>query len=277
MKRCFVVAALALLTASVCAQQAESTGLYRIGPRDQIQIHVEEVEDLNQEVTVADDGTINLPMIGTVEAQELTEDQLANRIRDRLESRGLRRATVTISVTNYRSRPVSVLGAVVSPGKHSVPRQATLLDVLLEAGGVAPNHGEEIVVRRRASNGLSDEVRIAVKDLIELGNPKVNLPILAGDLINLPPARDLTILLIGEVSNAGSLTFPVGQRATLLTAMARAGGLTENASNKIRIQRESEAGGRTEIVVDFRRVLNNRDPDVPLQDGDLIIVKESFF
>ncbi len=277
MRWCLFIAVLTLLATGVSAQQLETAGQYRIGPRDQIQVHVEEVEDLNQEVTVADDGTISLPMIGTVEAQELTELQLADRIRSRLESRGLRKATVTISVTNYRSRPVSVLGAVVSPGKHNIPRRATLLDVLLEAGGVAANHGEEIVVRRRASNGLSDEVRIRVKDLIELGSPRANLPIFAGDLINLPPARDLTVLLIGEVNNTGSLVFPIGQRATLLTAMARAGGLTENASNKIRIQREAASGGRTEIVVDFRRVLNNREPDVPLQDGDLIIVKESFF
>ncbi|MEM7583290.1 MAG: polysaccharide biosynthesis/export family protein [Acidobacteriota bacterium] len=282
MRCCRSLAALALwsvllLAVEAAAQQTRTGIQYRIGPRDQIQVHVEEVDELNQEVTVADDGTINLPMIGTVDAQEQTETQLADQIRTRLEARGLRKATVTVSVTNYRSRPVSVLGAVGSPGKHAVPRQATLLDVLLEAGGVIDNHGEEIVVRRLARNGLSDEVRISIHELIEIGNPKVNLPIFAGDLINVPPARDLTILLIGEIEQTGSLTFPAGQRATLLTAMARAGGLTENASNKIRIQREDPSGGRTEIVVDFRRILNNRDPDVPLQDGDLIIVKESFF
>lgn len=277
MRRLFIALALATVPIQAVAQDDQIAGSYRIGPRDQIQIHVEEMDELNQEVTVAEDGTVSLPKVGTLAAQGLTATQLSARIRDRLESRGLRKATVTISVTNYRSRPVSILGAVGKPGNHFVPRRTTLLEVLMEAGGVAAGHGPEIVVRRLADNGLSDEVRVAVEDLIGAGSPRANLPIFAGDMINVPPARSLTVLLIGAVNSAGSLTFPAGQRTTLLTAIARAGGLPENASRKIRIQRSSPAGERREIVADFQRILNNKEPDVPLEDGDLIIVKESFF
>ena len=273
---CFALAAV-FLAAQASAQESQGASSYRIGARDQIQIHVEEMEDLNKEVTVAEDGTISLPLVGTLEAQGLTEIQLATRVRTQLEAKGLRKATVTISVTNYRSRPVSVLGAVNTPGNHFVPGRATLLSVLMDAGGMAGSHGSQIIVRRRAENGLSDEVRIAVADLIEVGDPRVNIPIFAGDLINVPPARQLTVHLIGEVEQPGSLTFQVDQRATLLTAIARAGGLTENASKRIRIQRLSPSGERREISADFRQVLNNKAPDPALQDGDLIIVKESFF
>ena len=276
MIRWFHALAVLLLTAPASGQPQDAAS-YRIGPRDQIQIRVEEMEGLNQEVTVDETGVIKLPPLGSVDAQGLTAEELASRLRARLEARGLRKATVTAVVTGYRSRPVSILGSVGQPGNHFVPGRATLLDVLMDAGGLGPDHGPEIVIRRRASNGLSDEVRIATADLVEIGSPRANIPIFAGDLISVPPAKEMTVLLIGEVATHGSMTFGIDETATLLTAIARAGGLSDEASKKIRIQRRSASGERHEIIADFRRILNNKEPDVPLQDGDLIIVKESFF
>ena len=266
-----------LWTAPVTGQEGRSASSYRIAPRDQVQIKVEEMEELNQEVTVDETGTIKLEPLGTVDVLGLTESELAARLRSRLESRGLRKATVSVEVTSLRARPVSILGAVNQPGNHPVPGRATLLEVLTGAEGLASNHGPEIIVRRRAKNGLSDEVRIATVDLIEIGRPQVNIPIFAGDLINIPPAQAVTVHMIGEVAQPGSLTFEAGDRATLLTAIAQIGGLTDEASRKIRIQRHSATGQRSEIIADYRRILNNDEPDIPLQDGDLVIVKESFF
>ncbi len=274
---CSAMALVLSWAAPAAGQENQAAASYRIAPRDQIQIRVEEMEELNQEVTVDEVGTIKLEPVGTVDVLGLTESQLATRLRSRLESRGLRKATVSVVVTSLRARPVSILGAVKEPGNHPAPGRATLLEVLTGAGGLAPNHGPEIIVRRRAGNGSSDEVRIVTADLVAIGRPPAHLPLFAGDLINIPPARELTVHLMGEVATRGSLTFEAGDRATLLTAIARVGGLTDDASKKIRIQRRSASGERSEIVADFRRILNNDEPDIPLQDGDLIIVKESFF
>lgn len=275
------LAAMALVAVALApravAQEGQVARSYRIGPRDQIQIHVEEMAELNGELAVAEDGTISLPQVGTVEAQGLTEAELAAKLSELLEGRGLRKATVTISVTNFRSRPVSILGAVAKPGNHLVPGRATLVEVLMDAGGVTSDRAREIVVRRRAANGLSDELRISVADLIEGGAAELNIPIFAGDLINVPAARNVAIHLMGEVGSPGTLEFKPGQQVTLLTAVARAGGLTENASRKVRILRNSPSGAREEIVADFRSILNNREPDVRLEHGDLVVVKESFF
>ncbi len=260
------------------AQNDPASPSYSIGPRDKIVIQVDETTDLNMEVTVAEDGTVSLPVVGTLQVQGLTGTQLENRLRERLEGRGLRKATVNVSVTNFRSRPVSVLGAVGVPGNHSVPGRSTLLEVLMDAGGIKENHGPEIIVSRRADNGLSAQVRIAVTDLIEAGEAKFNIPVFAGDLINVPMVRQLTVHLIGEVDSPGTLVFRSDERATLLTAIARAGGLTDNAARKIRVQRQVPASEeREELFADFRDLLNNRIPDIPLEDGDLIVVKESFF
>ncbi len=64
---------------------------------------------------------------------------------------------------------------------------------------------------------------------------------------------------------------------TLLTTLVAAGGLADNASNKILIRRLTPAGERREIVVHYRRILDGDDPDVELVDGDIITVKEAFF
>ena len=93
----------------------------------------------------------------------------------------------------------------------------------------------------------------------------------------MPPAGDVTVHLLGEVQRSGSLTFPAHRRVTLLTAIAGAGGLLETAAKKIRIKRQTASGEPREIVVDYRKILNGGEPDVELEDGDLIIVKESFF
>lgn len=270
-------ATLALGTGAVFAQDPTAPGAYRIGPRDEILIRVDNLPEVDGEQVVADDGTIVLPIVGTVPAQGLTEEELERRLRAELEQQGLRRARVEVSVISYRSRPVSLLGAVARPGNHYVPGQARLLQVLLEAGGLAESHGAEIHVRRRADNGLSDQIRIPVSELIERGDPMLNIPILAGDQINVPPVREITVHFLGEVKQPGSQTFRADEGVTLLTAIARVGGLSETASKKIRIKRKSSTGETTELEIDYRRVLDDDDPDIALADGDLIIVKESFF
>lgn len=262
------------ILATAAAAQDDSALAYRIGSRDKVQIRVEELPNLNSDQEVAEDGTITLPVIGTVEAQGLNEGELAARLRSRLEAEGLRRATVSVKVTAYRSRPVTIVGAIGNPGNHYVPGRGSLLEVLMNAGGLTRGHGHEIFVRRHSDNGLSDQVTVPVRDLIERGDPAVNIPIFAGDLIHVPPARQVTIHFLGQVGAPGSQTFEGDERVTLLTAVARVGGLAATASKKVRIRRQ---GGDDEIVADYRRILDGKDPDIELEDGDIVIVKEAFF
>ena len=92
----------------------------------------------------------------------------------------------------------------------------------------------------------------------------------------MPIASPITVYLMGEVASAGVLTFRANQRPTLLTAIAQAGGLTKRASSKISVKRQREDGSRYEIVVRYGQLLSGAREDLPLNDGDLIFVKESF-
>ena len=280
----------ALLPSALAAQAAPQSGAqagvpggkaparYRIGARDGLRIAVEEAPSLPPDYNVAEDGTVTMDPIGKVAAQGLSEAELATRIEGLLLKQGLRKATVTVTVTAFRSRPVLVLGAVVNPGNQTTTGSSRLMEVLLAAGGLSPEHGPTVQVRRQSDNGLADQVTVAVVDLIETLDPDVNLPIFAGDVINVSSARAITVHLLGAVKTVGSLSFKNTDRVSVLTSIARAGGLADTASRKIAIKRRDPQTGRLdEMLVDFRRILDGKDPDVDLQDGDVLVAKESFF
>lgn len=250
---------------------------YRIGPKDLVEIKVFEVQEMNLERRVSDEGTINLPLIGDVPAMGLTSSELADRLKALLESRYVQRASVSVFVKEFRSRPITVIGAVRNPGNLAFSGRWTLLEAISAAGGLSDNRGDMIYVLRRAENGLSDQIAIRVDDLIVNADPDANIPIFSNDLINIPARVEVTVFCLGEVRSPGAVSFQSTQRITVLSAIARAGGLTDRASRKLTIKRRDRAGKDVELEADYRRILAGKEPDLELQAGDIIVVKESFF
>lgn len=269
-----VVAAALLATLAPLAAQERS----ELAAGDQVAITVRELPAVSGDtVTIGTDGGIELPEIGRVLAAGRTPEDLEGEIQRRLEARGLRRATVEVVVVSQAVSPVLVIGAVARPGPQTVIAGTPLLDVLFAAGGLSADHGGEIRVRRTAPNGLVDQVTVPAAALLERADPAVDLPLVPGDVVTVPAVEPVTISFLGEVGTTGSLTFTGRERVTLLMAVARAGGLTETASNRIRILRTVAGGERQELTAHWKRILAGSDPDVELQDGDIVVVKESFF
>lgn len=250
---------------------------YRLGPKDLIAIRVQEVPDLNVESRVTENGTVNLPLIGEVPAEGLTEAGFAERLKALLESRYVNRATVSIEVREFRSRPITVIGAVKSPGALAFSGRWTLIEALAAAGGLADAHGDVVYVLRRAENGLTDQVAVRVDSLFVQGDPKANLPIFANDLINVPATIEVTIFCLGEVLSPGALKFKSTERITVLSVIARAGGLSARASKRMAIKRRKGESLLEEVEVDYRRILAGKEPDLALADGDVLVIKESLF
>lgn len=250
---------------------------YRIGPRDLLEVRVFETEQLNGSRRVSEDGEINLPLIGNVTVAGLTENEAAQRIKGVLEETALQRASVSVQVLEFRSRPISVIGAVRQPGNLAFSGRWSLLEALTAAGGLADDHGALIHVLRRSADGLSDQASIRVDDLLMRADPRVNIPIFPGDLINVPAAVEVTVYCLGEVEQPGAVTFKSSGRLTLLTVIAQAGGLTDRASSRILIKRSGAGQQAVEITADYKRILAGKDPDLEIQPGDVVVIKESFF
>ena len=262
---------------ALCAQESAGASAYRIGPKDLLEVRVFEESTLDVELRVADDGTIDLPLLGSFAVRGLTEDEAAVRIKEALERSYLQRASVTVRILEYRSQPISVIGAVNSPGNLELSGRWTLLEALTAAGGLADNHGNRVHVLRRADNGLSDQLTIDLDAVLVRGDRRYNIPIFAADLINVPAAVEISVFCLGEVEKPGAVVFKSTERVTLLSVIAKAGGLTDRAAPKIRVRRQGPDGETAEIVVHFKRVLAGKDPDLELRDGDVVVIKESFF
>ena len=162
---------LAILIGVPAAAQTPSVSGYRIGPKDLIEVKVFEVPELNVERRVAENGAGQLPLIGDVPAAGLTAAEFAPRLKELLEAKYVQRASVAVEVREFRSKPISVIGAVKTPGPLAFSGRWTLLEALAAAGGMSDDHGDYIYVMRHAENGLSDQVAIRVEDLMVRGRP----------------------------------------------------------------------------------------------------------
>src|SRR5215213_7643083 len=269
-----VILALCAFLAPAEAQDREPPG-YKVGPRDLLEIKVFEDETLNGPRRVEEDGTIDFPPLGKVPVTGSTASETAQILKARLEAKYMQRASVAVRISEFRSRPISVIGAVNQPGNLAFSGRWTVLEAITAAGGLAENHGNVVYVLRRSDNGLSDQVAIDLDDLLVRGNPKVNIPIFSNDLINVPATIEVIVYCLGEVGRPGALSFKSNERITLLAAIAHAGGLTDRASMKILVKRANSTSGPRELTVDYKKILAGKEADVELRQGDVIVIKES--
>jgi polysaccharide export outer membrane protein len=266
----------AFLLLSRVAPAQDAPAEYPIGPKDLLELRVLEIPDLNVERRVSDGGAIALPLLGDFSVSGLTPSQARAKLETLLKEKYVNRANVSVIVKEYASKPVSVVGAVQKPGPLNTSGRWFLLQAISSAGGLTETAGKKIYVLRRAENGLSDTLEVDTEELLRNANPIWNVPIVPGDVINVPPRRTIRVFCLGELRSPGALDFSSDDRISLLSVIAKAGGLTDRASSKIRIKRRGPDGKDIEIVVDFKRILSGKDRDPILQANDVVIVKESF-
>jgi len=123
---------------------------YTIGSGDLLSILVFDVPELTREVRVSQSGTISIPLVpARLHMAGLTEIQAQQAIADVLEANGLvSHPEVEVIVKEHRSRPITVVGAVNHPMVYEADRDVTLLEVLANAGGIANDAGDTIIVTR---------------------------------------------------------------------------------------------------------------------------------
>src|SRR6185503_20339305 len=120
----------------------------RIGPSDVIEIRVEDAPELSRIFRVGSDGSIAMPFLGRVAAQQKTTDELSNLIADRLRRDYLQDPQVSISVLQINSRTYFIQGAVRRPGLYQVEGQPSLLKLITIAGGLSENYGSTAFIIR---------------------------------------------------------------------------------------------------------------------------------
>jgi polysaccharide export outer membrane protein len=189
----------------------------------------------------------------------------------------LKRPQVIVTVKEYRSKGVSVLGAVQKPGAYQLAGgRTTLLEVLSMAEGVNLDEGSKsLILVRTDERGETQSRTIDVDRLLKEGDTSLNMILQPNDAIYVAKAE--TIALYGEVQKPG--TYPLeGREMTVLEALSKAGGLTKFAApNRSRIIRVVDGKEKSIQVRVGDIIKGEKTRDVMLQPGDILVVPESYF
>ena len=252
---------------------------YIIGAEDLIEVSVYELPDMNKTVRVSGEGLISLPFVGEIKAEGLTQQELEKTIKGLLSERYITNPQVTVFIKEYRSKRASVIGAVEKPGSYPLIGKRTILEIISEAGGITERAGKKLYLIRGSSSGSSTEsVLIDLEELIEKGNPELNLPVQAGDVISIPPEKFIYIYVFGAVNSPGQLEVKKSESITVLQAITKAGGLTDRAAKtRVKIIRQDESGKKRIIKVNLKDIIKGKKKDIILQKDDIVIVPETFF
>jgi len=254
---------------------ADSSGpnlpLQRVGPNDLVSISVYGAPELTRSFRVGADGMLRLPMLGTgIKAQELMPADLEVRISERLRDAGLFIAPiVSVSIAEYASRAISVVGAVRHPLTFQASTPISLLEALARAEGLSPEAGPELLV---TLNSPGPPVRIVIKDLLEGTNPDLNLLLTGREQIRVPERGRFYV--VGNVKKPGSFPYHEAKEDTVLKALALSEGLLPYSNSKAYILRK-QAGVSSEIPVELKRLMLRKTPDVGLLEGDILYVPDA--
>jgi polysaccharide export outer membrane protein len=265
----------AALGTSTAAQEVSAE--YKIGPKDLLEITVLGVQEINKHVVrVSEEGRITLPLLGEVGVGNLTKFEVEKKLTGLAGEKIVLNPQVTVHILEYLSRRVSVVGAVEKPGPFELLGRQTVLNAISEAGGLTRDAGEEIIIIRQLPAGESASIRISIDGLFVQGDPKLNLVLEPGDVINVPVDKLVPIYVFGQVRNPGALQVKRSSLPTLTQAIAQAGGFTDRANRKrVQIRRKDAAGHEIEINVNVRNILKGKIKDIPLLVNDTVYVPES--
>lgn len=163
---------------------------YLLRPGDILQVKVFKEENLTREVSVSQERSFSLPLIGTVDVGNKSVRQVEELVRQLYDKDYLVNPQVSVIVLRYSERTVNVMGAVNAPQAVQFPseRGLTLMDAITRAGGFSRlANREKVSITRTDEKGVSTTITINTKRL--LNNDSSNqIPLQVGDVIFVPEA-----------------------------------------------------------------------------------------
>lgn len=269
-----------------CDDKVRST--YLLGPDDQLEISGPELTEFGgKPVRIDSDGNVQVPMVGREHVAGMTVQQTEQKLNKDLQ-KFIREPQVVVNVAEIRSQPVSVLGAVNSPGVHQVQGHKTLLEMLSQAGGIRQDAGYSVRITRQVEwgciplpgatldqTGKFTVAEVNLQKIMEAKDPAENVQIFPHDVITVPKAD--MVYVIGEVRRSGGFVLGEHKTISVLQALSLAEGMSNVADSKhakiLRLNREQDK--REELPVDIKELFKGKKGDVTLQADDILFVPGS--
>lgn len=196
---------------------------YRIGLGDEIEVKFFFTPELNDRVTVQPDGNVSIMFADDIKAEGKTKKQLTREIKKRLAPH-VKQLDLSVSVRSFGSQRVFIGGEIARAGAYSITGDQTLLQMLGEAGWVAPTGRQnEIVLIRRNDEGTEESYPLDISKVISGEDMTNNVIVMAGDTIIVPPygavdsnrwvERNITRMLPLSLGASASVSRTVGPNA----------------------------------------------------------------
>jgi len=251
---------------------------YTIGPRDVLGITVWGQADLSRDYTVDPDGFAPFPLVSRFMAAGRSPKELAAHLTELLGKDYLVNPQVIVTVKEYLSQKVQVLGAAERPGVYYLTGPTTLLDLLSKAGGFSSTAGKQgLLVRNHGASDSPGAVLRLSLDKIQAGDPAENTRVQSQDIVIVSKAQAFSYFVFGEVRKPGA--YPFDKETNILEGITVAGGFTDKAApGRTRVIRSTPQGQQV-IEVDMNDILRRgrEARGVMLQESDVVVVPESFF
>ncbi len=238
---------------------------YRVGEGDLLLIKVYDMDDLTTRVRVDADGQIGFPLIGQVNVDGLTIQQVRDLISSELADGYLVNPQVSVLVQEYRSNKVVIIGEIVRPGLYELQGEMSLLELISRAGGLTPDAGTLVTIRHAEPLNGQSEILVDLAELMGKQSSEVDVVLVNNDNVFVEKAG--LVYVTGEVAKPDA--YKIKEGTTVIKAITTAGGFSKLASKK-----------KTKLVriVDGKEQIFERVPmNEIVQPDDVIVVPESFF
>ncbi len=261
---------------------------YILGPEDKVELFSQDLGDISgKPLAIGMSGYLDLPLAGRVHATGLTVQQLQDAINSALRPY-VREPSVIVTVTEFHSQPVSVLGAVGLPGVHQLEGRKTLVEMLSLAGGIRTDAGNSVAITRSlewgrlplptAKDDVSGKYSVAevrLDSIMSGKRPDENILVRPHDVISVPKAR--LVYVVGEVPKAGGFVLEGRESMSVLQALSLAGGVNpQSAPQNSKILRGGpDPQKRTEIPVNLKKIIAGKQEDIAMKSDDILFVPSS--
>jgi len=285
---------------------------YYLGPGDTIQVNVFGEEQFQGKQQILLDGTIALPLVGSVNVADLTLPQAQQVITNKL-SEIIRDPIVNVRLVRPRPVKVTIVGEVERPGTYTISTEQegsviqgqvlgartlglpSLTDAISLAGGIreSANIEDVEVIREQGPKGTAT-IPVDLSKLLETGKGRGDITLYPGDRIVIPEAKnptpseirqqarstltpnEINVNFVGEVKRPGQITLQ--PNTPLSQALLAAGGFDHKRAKKANVSliRLNDDGTTTEreIPVDFTKGINPEN-NPALRNGDIVVVERS--
>ena len=245
--------------------------IYTIGKGDVLKLDVMGRPEVSGRMVVGPDGRVTVPLLGNMDIYDQTREAVQEEIEKRLR-RYYTHPVTTLTIDEYVSNQVTVLGRVEHAGMQRFPHPPTLAEVLAGAGALPTIDKQATLTRCAIMRGRQKLIWVDLKALLNGGDPAYNMRMKKGDIIYIPDSADTAVYVMGQVLRPGSYRLTPGM--TMLDAISQAGGLHEDADkDQIAIYR---AGLNQVEVMTFAQLIDmSRSTNYGLENGDVLYIPRS--